>query len=49
MKKAAKKFLKTQQLGFQAELILRQKQGYQGLAINILKNKIAKIEALINE
>ena len=37
------KELKRQRLGFQAELILRQKQGYQGIALNILQNKINKI------
>jgi len=42
-----RQFLKIQLLGFQAELILRQKQGYQGLAITILQNKIKKIEALL--
>ena len=41
------KELKRQRLGFQAELILRQKQGYQGIALNILQNKINKIERLI--
>jgi hypothetical protein len=42
-----REFLKVQLLGFQAELILRRKQGYQGIAIQILQNKIAKIEALL--
>ena len=42
-----KQFLKAQLLGYTAELILRQKQGYQGIAINILQNKIAKIEDLL--
>jgi len=42
-----KQFLKIQLLGFQAELILRQKQGYQGIALNILQNKINKIERLL--
>ena len=39
--------LKRQRLGFQAELILRKKQGYQGIALTILQNKINKIEALL--
>ena len=47
MKKQVKAFLKAQLLGYTAELILRQKQGYQGIAINILKSKIAKIEDLL--
>ena len=41
------KELKRQRLGFQAELILRQKQGYQGIALSILQNKIDKIERLL--
>ena len=47
MTRQLKQYLKRQRLGFTAELILRQKNGYIGLALNILESKINEIDRLL--